>query len=50
MAASPDGYKELGKFKPPVVHTPAWSHPVISNGKMYLRDQETLMCYDIKAK
>jgi outer membrane protein assembly factor BamB len=49
-AASPDGYKELGRFTPPVVNKPAWAHPVISNGKLYLRDQNTLMCYDIKAK
>ncbi len=50
MAASPDGYKELGKFKPPVVNDPSWAHPVISGGKLFLRDQDTLMCYDIKAK
>ena len=25
-----------------------WTHPVISNGKLYLRDQEYLLCYDIK--
>jgi outer membrane protein assembly factor BamB len=50
MAASPDGYKELGKFKPPVVEKPSWSHPTIADGKMYLREQNTLMCYDIKAK
>ena len=27
-----------------------WVHPVISNGKLYLRDQEIIYCYDIKAK
>ena len=25
-----------------------WTHPVISNGKLYLRDQELLFCYSIK--
>jgi len=25
-----------------------WVHPVISNGKLYLRDQEIIYCYDIK--
>jgi len=25
-----------------------WTHPVISNGKLYLRDQEYILCYDIK--
>ena len=29
---------------------PDWSHPVIANGKLYLRDQSLLLCYDIKAK
>ena len=50
IAASPDGYKQLGMFTPPVVNKPAWAHPVISGGKLYLRDQDTLMCYDIKTK
>ena len=25
-----------------------WTHPVIANGKMYLRDQELIFCYDVK--
>jgi outer membrane protein assembly factor BamB len=25
-----------------------WTHPVISGGKLYLRDQEYIYCYDIK--
>ncbi len=27
-----------------------WVHPVIANGKLYLRDQEIIICYDISAK
>lgn len=27
-----------------------WTHPVVANGKLYLRDQELLFCYDVKAK
>jgi outer membrane protein assembly factor BamB len=26
----------------------AWAYPVIANGKLYLRDQDNLFCYDIK--
>lgn len=26
------------------------AHPVIVNGKLYLRDQDVLLCYDVKAK
>jgi len=25
-----------------------WTHPVIANGKLYLRDQELLYCYEVK--
>lgn len=27
-----------------------WTHPVVANGKLYVRDQEMIYCYDIKAK
>jgi hypothetical protein len=26
-----------------------WTHPVISNGKLYLRDQELIFCFDVKS-
>jgi len=44
-------YIERGRFRipdPSGVHS--WSHPVIANGKLYVRDQGNLFCYDIKAK
>lgn len=51
VAASPDGFKELGRFaQPDRSKQKAWPHPVIANGKLYLRDQGTLLCYDVKAK
>ena len=28
----------------------AWPHPVIAGGKLYLRDWDVLLCYDVKAK
>lgn len=49
--ASPKGYVVRGRLNPPDrTRDPAWEHPVIANGKMYLRDQDTLLCYDVKAK
>ena len=43
-------YLERGRFtQPDRTDLPAWAHPVIANGKLYIRDQETLFCYDIKA-
>ena len=26
----------------------AWAHPVIAGGRLYLRDQDVLLCYDVK--
>ncbi|MCX8108897.1 MAG: PQQ-like beta-propeller repeat protein [Verrucomicrobiae bacterium] len=44
-------YVERGRFEQPDrSQQPAWSHPVIANGKLYLRDQDVLLCYDIKAR
>jgi outer membrane protein assembly factor BamB len=44
-------YLERGRFEQPDrTDKPAWAHPVIANGKLYLRDQDGLFCYDVKAK
>jgi outer membrane protein assembly factor BamB len=44
-------YLERGRFKQPDrSRSPAWAHPVIANGKLYIRDQDVLLCYDIQAK
>jgi outer membrane protein assembly factor BamB len=44
-------YVERGRFEQPDrSDKPAWAHPVIANGKMYLRDQDVLLAYDIVAK
>jgi len=28
----------------------AWPHPVVANGKLYIRDWDILLCYDVKNK
>jgi outer membrane protein assembly factor BamB len=49
VEASPDGYKEKGRFlQPDRVKEKAWPHPTIANGRLYLRDQDTLLCYEVK--
>jgi outer membrane protein assembly factor BamB len=53
--ASPKGWKEAGRFTIPE-HTSQrrkrspniWTHPVVANGRLYLRDQDLLFCYDVK--
>jgi outer membrane protein assembly factor BamB len=48
---SPKGYVERGRFQQPDrTNLPAWAHPVIANGKLYIRDQDVLFCYDVKRK
>jgi outer membrane protein assembly factor BamB len=52
--ASPKGWTEHGRF----TLTPQsqirsssgriWTHPVVSNGKLYLRDQDLIYCFDVK--
>ena len=47
---NPKEYIERGRFEQPDrTKLPAWAHPVIANGKLYIRDQEALFCYDVKA-
>ena len=49
VEANPKEYVELSRFNQPErSKAKAWSHPVIANGKLYLRDQNVLFCYDIK--
>lgn len=44
-------YIERGRFEQPErSKQPAWAHPVTANGKLYLRDQDLLLCYDVKAR
>jgi outer membrane protein assembly factor BamB len=51
IEASPAAYKEHGRFEQPErTQRKAWPHPVIANGKLYLRDQDVLLCYEVKAK
>jgi outer membrane protein assembly factor BamB len=48
---SPKEYLERGRFlQPDRSSKPDWPHPVVANGKLYLRDQDVLLCYDVKAK
>jgi outer membrane protein assembly factor BamB len=48
IEATPEAYREHGSFMIPDVKHPSWAHPVIADGKLYLREQDTLYCYDIK--
>jgi outer membrane protein assembly factor BamB len=49
VEANSTKYVERGRFEQPQRSgAPFWPHPVIANGKLYLRDGELLFCYDVK--
>jgi outer membrane protein assembly factor BamB len=51
IEATPNGYQEKGRFNQPDRSSESsWPHPVIASGKLYLRDQDVLLCYDVKRK
>ena len=54
-AASPDGWKEFGRMEfpertddDPSRDKSVWTHPVVANGQLYLRDHDLLFCLDLK--
>lgn len=55
IKATPEGWQEAGKFTIPATSQlrkgtsgQIWPHPVVANGKLYLRDYELLFVYDLK--
>ena len=54
-AANPKGWRESGRFRlAPQSRIRSsrgkiWAHPVVANGKLYLRDQEHIYCHNISA-
>lgn len=51
VVASPKSYVERGRFKQPNRSgRRAWPHPVIADGRLFLRDQDLLLAYDLKGK
>ncbi len=54
VEASPDGYREKGRFTPPdapkrsAQMEKAWAYPVIAGGRLYVREHNMLWCYQVK--
>jgi outer membrane protein assembly factor BamB len=47
--ATPERYKETGRFEIEDEGWPSWAHPVVSDGRLYIRNQGKLSCYNIEA-
>ena len=50
VEASPKGYRETGRFTIADQGWPSWAHPVVSGGRLYVRNQNVLASYDVRAK
>jgi outer membrane protein assembly factor BamB len=46
VAANPDRHEELGRFQ--AIDGKTWNHPVIVNGRLYMRNAEEIACYQLK--
>lgn len=49
VEATPEEYREKGSFMIPDVAQFSWSHPVIAGGVLFLREQDNLFAYEVKA-
>ena len=47
VEATPKRYVEKSRFEIKYQGLPSWAHPVVSNGKLYIRNQATLTCFDV---
>jgi outer membrane protein assembly factor BamB len=48
--ATPQAYRETGRFEIADQGLPSWSHPVVSGGRLYIRNQSVLGVYDVRAR
>jgi outer membrane protein assembly factor BamB len=48
--ANPNAYVEKGRFPINDRGWDSWAHPVVLGGKLYIRNQNELTCYDVKGK
>ena len=45
--ATPEGYREKGRFTIPDQGLPSWAHPVVDRGTLFIRNQGMLTAYDL---
>jgi hypothetical protein len=48
IEASPSGYAEKGSLTIPGVRDPSWAHLAVADGRLYVREQDNLYCYDVR--
>ena len=48
VEASPEGYRLKGSFRMVGAANDSWSHPVVANGRLLLRENDALYVYDVR--
>ena len=48
VEANPAVYREHGRFALETGSLPTWTHPGVANGRLFLRDQDTVYAYDVR--
>ncbi|MBX5494820.1 MAG: PQQ-like beta-propeller repeat protein [Bryobacteraceae bacterium] len=46
--ATPQGYREKGRFRIEDQGLPSWAHPVVCGGRLYIRNRGMLSCYNVR--
>jgi outer membrane protein assembly factor BamB len=50
VEANSEAFHERGRLEQPKrASAAAWAHPVVAAGRLFLRDQDKLLCYDVKS-
>ena len=51
VKASPEAFEEVGHFEVPGSgERPSWSHPVVLDGKLYIREGDVIVCYNVRSQ
>lgn len=50
IEATPEEFRIKGKLNPPTDRGPAWAHPALRDGLLYLRHGNIISCYDLREK
>ena len=46
--ASREGWREISRCRAPHMTYPSWTAPVLADGRLYLRDEDSLVCLDLR--
>jgi outer membrane protein assembly factor BamB len=48
VQATPEGYRELTSFQ--IFNSKCWTPPTLAHGRLYVRDEEEIVCLDLRKK